>query len=203
MVTPDAAYVRRRSALDWDEQGFPVGDPDPLEDEVADAVEYVQGVTWRKLDDTMPLELERRAARAAWLRTEQQVILRGADMVADVNDEVTQSESAGGASVTKKDPGRRGEQQQINPNGDLARLLWQLMTPEAFAWWRAFLSGQAPPLPASVAMGGFMVLETAWDLVHASPYQDVIDTDVYRSVYFGRPDPGDVPYVPDPLGEVW
>lgn len=205
MDTPTAAYVRARTPrFDWSEVGYPApdGPGDPLDEEVGDAIEYVQNVTWRKLDDTMPVELARSALRAVLLRTQQQVIQADPDMVETANDEVVQSFSAGGYSETRKDPGRRGEQSQVNPNPDLSRLLWLLMTPEAFSWWRAFLSGQAPGLPASVALGGFQVLEVAWDLIHAPPYEDVLP-DQYRSTYFQPVDPGDLPWVPDPYGEQW
>lgn len=202
MDTPDASYVRRRSRYDLSQAGFPspTGNAlDPLEDEVADAVEYVESVTWRKLDATMPDPYARMAARAVWLRVEQQIVTGDPDMVDVVNDEVTQSQSAGGASESRKDPGRRGEQSQINPNPDLARLLWLVMTPEAVAWWKAFLSNQMPAIPLSALQGGFHVTEVAWDLVHAEPYSDVRSG--YHSTYLNPVDPGDLPYVPDPYGE--
>jgi hypothetical protein len=204
MDTPTAAIVRFRTPrYSWSDVDYPPVTPpapDPLDEEVLDAVEYVEAVTWRKLDATMPDAYARMAVRAVVLRTQQQVETASSDMVNTVNDEVTQSQSAGGASESRRDPGRRGEQQQVNPNPDLARLLWLIMTPEAQGWWRAFLTNQMPGLPASVAMGGFhgKLVEVVWDMWHREPYQDVL-TDENRSTYLAPVDPGDLPWVPDPL----
>jgi hypothetical protein len=203
MNPPDATYVRRRSRVDFTSLGFPppptVGDPDPLADEVADAIDYVRTVTWRPLDDTMPVELANMAARAVWLRTEQQVYLADPDASEGANDELTQSFSAGGYSETRRDPTRRGEQRSVNPNPDLDRLLWLVMTDEARAWWRAFLSGQMPPVAIPAGIGN--VSEVAWNWTHFAPYEDVVDGETLRSTYMQPVDPGDLPWVPDPLGD--
>lgn len=201
METPDAAYVRLRSRLNLTDLGFPppeVSSPDPLQEEVADAVEYVENVTWRKLDGTMPDQLARSAAKAVWLRTEQQVVIGEGDMVETANDELVSSFSAGGYSETRKDPGRRGEQTQVSPNPDLSRLLWLVMTPEARLWWRAYLKGE-PMYPPGT---GFNVVEVGWNLRHAAPYADV------QPGYLLPPSYGDLdgggpidpePYI-DPMG---
>lgn len=212
MNTPTAAIVRSRTPrYDWSAVGYPAptaSDTDPLDEGVADAVEYVQGVTWRKLDDTMDPAFERRATRAVILRAQQQVQQEDPDLVETAAEgELVSSFSASGYSETRRaysDFKAANDALLVNRWPALSDLLWAVMTPEAQAWWRAFLKGEMPGLPAAVALGGFSVVETAWDLVHAWPYEDTPPwLDSYRSTYLQPVDPGDLPYVPDPYGETW
>lgn len=206
----DAAYVRSRTQrYDWSLVDFPApegSDPDPLDEEVLDAVEYVEGVTWRKLDDTMPDSLARRAAKAAIMRTQQQVQQEDADQVETASDELTSSFNASGYSENRRafsDYGAANKALLVNKWPALNDLLWAVMTPEARSWWRSFLTGEMPGLPAELATGGFNVLEVAWDAFHAAPYDDVVTESAFRSTYLNPVDPGDLPYVPDPYGEPW
>lgn len=192
----------RAPRFDWAAAGY--ADGASLDEEAADAVEYVQNVTWRKLDDTMPAQFARSAARAVVLRTQQQVQQADADTVEAAADELFTSSSAGGASESRRafsDYKSANEALMVNRWPALNDLLWAVMTAEAQAWWRAFLTNQMPAVPAAVLQGGFMVMEVAWDLVHASPYEDVLPG--YHSTYLAPIDPGDLPYVPDPYGDDW
>jgi hypothetical protein len=199
--TPSGTYVMARAPrFDWAGAGFPDGPS--LDDEVADAVEYVQNVTWRKLDATMPVAFERTAARAVVLRAQQQVQQADADAVEAASDELFTSSSAGGASESRRafsDYKSANEALLVNRWPALNDLLWAAMTSDAQAWWRARLKGEMPPVPADVLAAGFLVTEVAWDWVHASPYEDVLPG--YHSTYLAPVDPGDLPLVLDPLGD--
>lgn len=205
MDTPTGTYVMQRAPrYDWAGAGYPTDDPTSLDEEVLDAVEYVQNVTWRLLDATMPLGLARSAARAVMLRTQQQVSQADPDMVESAADELTSSQSAGGASETKRafsDMKSANEAFLVNKWPALNDLLWAVMTPEARAYWKAFLSGEMPALPPGYLEGGFNVVEVAWDMIHAEPYSDVAPG--YHSTYLNPIDPGDLPYVPDPYGDTY
>lgn len=201
MDTPTGTYVMQRAPrFDWAGAGYTDGPS--LDEEVGDATEYVQNVTWRALDATMPAAFARSAARAVVLRTQQQVTQADPDMVESAADELTSSQSAGGASESKRafsDFKSANEALLVNKWPALNDLLWAVMTPEARLWWKAWLTGEMPPLPPGYLAGGFNVTEVAWDLVHAEPYSDVAPG--YHSTYLNPIDPGDLPYVPDPYGD--
>ena len=199
MDTPDGTYVMRRAPrFDWDSAGYPPDSPETLDDEVGDAVEYVQNVTWRLLDSTMPPAYARSAARAVVLRTQQQVTQADPDQVESAADELVSSQSAGGASETKRAFGdfkAANEALLVNKWPALNDLLWAVMTPEARAYWTAFLKGEMPALPIGFLNGGFNVVEVAWDGWHFGPYSDVTPG------WINRPDAGDLPTQVEPYGD--
>jgi hypothetical protein len=201
MDTPDGTYVVGRAPrFDWAGAGYANGPS--LDEEVGDAVEYVEGVTWRKLDATMPAAYARRAARAVVMRTQQQVTQADPDAVESAADELTSNQGAGGASESRRafsDYKSANEALLVNRWPALNDLLWGVMTPDAQAWWRAFLKGEMPAVPSGYLEGGFNVTEVAWDLVHADPYSDVAPG--YHSTYLAPVDPGDLPLVQDPYGD--
>src|SRR4051794_26933146 len=90
----------RAPRFDWAGAGYPDGPS--LDEEAGDAVEYVEGVTWRKLDASMPTGVERRAARAVVMRVQQQVTQASPDAVESAADELTSNQGAGGASESKR-----------------------------------------------------------------------------------------------------
>jgi hypothetical protein len=164
--------MARAPRFDWGAAGF-TDDGPSLDEEAADAVEYVEGVTWRKLDATMPDAYARRAAKAVVMRTQQQVVQGDPDMVETGADELTSNSSAGGASESRRgfnDYEAANKALLVNRWPALNDLLWQVMTPEAQAWWRAFLTGEMPAVPAAYLEGGFNVVEVAWGAMSYSPY---------------------------------
>jgi hypothetical protein len=194
--TPTGSYVVGRAPrFDWAAAGYPDGPS--LDDEAADAVEYVENITWRKLDESMPAAWARSAARAVVMRTQQQVTQADPDMVESAADELTNSQGAGGASESRRafsDFKSANEALLVNRWPALNDLLWAVMTPEARAWWLAFLKGEMPALPAAFLEGGFNVVQVAWDAAHYAPYENVTPG------YLNPPDPNDLPYVPEPYG---
>jgi hypothetical protein len=175
MDTPTAATVRLRSRLPWADYGIaaPEGPDDPLQEEVADAVEYVEGVTGRKLDGTMPAAYERRAAKDVVMRTEQQVVQAEQGNVESGADELTSSASAGAVSESRRafsDNKAANEAWLVNRWPALNDLLWQVMTPEMRAYWLAYLKGEELIPPG----GGFNVVEVDWSGANRGAVADYI-----------------------------
>jgi hypothetical protein len=130
---------------------------DPLVLEVGLACDYVAWVSGRPLDATMPPALERAAQKAVVLRTIQQVIQESGEQQEDLFAGTTLK----GFSVTgyAEQYVEVGEAEQahrkgmmINPQPELNRLLWMLVTPQQLGWWRAFLSEGGIPAYGVVEM---------------------------------------------------
>lgn len=159
METPTAADVRDWSQLDFGRYGY--SDDTRLGVVVARSVGYVRYVTGQDLAAPTPPEnltadlMEPILQQAIQMRTEQ-IVLQGrrGHLDSAASNEVVSSFSAGSYHETRRDPSRRGEQRSLNTWPALDELLWMLMTPERFAWWWSYISGQ--PLP------DFRIEEVHW-----------------------------------------
>lgn len=157
MDTPDAATVRGASQLNFATLGYPPGaTPDPLEVPVQMAVEYVQEVTGRQLDDSMPDNLDMLALQAVVMRTEQVVYASQADRIEGVTDEGIASFSVPGYSETRRDARSIWKEGLVNPWRMLSDILWLLMTPEKRDEWQAQFDGEDPP--------AFEITEVDWGI---------------------------------------
>jgi hypothetical protein len=161
MDRPDAAAVKAAlPRFDWSGHGF--ADNAELEPVVDAAVAYVESVTWRTLDATMPAGLAPIALRASALRTAQDIVLSEDDYIGTINDDSIQSFSIGPYSETRRDNstlrgGRSPAVERLNPWPQLERLLWLLLSlvpgesnprvEERRDYWRWLASGI--PAPAS------------------------------------------------------
>lgn len=137
--------------------GVAVGQPNAetlLETELARASIYVQFVTGQPALDAdleplqtsagdMPAEGVRTLLRQAiQMRTEQVTFQAQNGYVDDASDDVVTSLSVGSFSQSKAQP-VRGAKPRLNSWEALTDILWLLMTPDRYAWWVAFLSGDA------------------------------------------------------------
>jgi hypothetical protein len=161
MTRPDAAFIRSISQVDFAARGYPEPagtDPDPLQFVVAGANSYVEFITWRLLDASMPTMLEPIAQLAVRMRTEQVVMQGQEDTVETAGDvDLISSFSAGAYSETRKDPERRAEQRALNPWPALNDVLWMLLglvpgednelVDGRRDYWR-YILGMAPNPPA-------------------------------------------------------
>lgn len=182
METPDAAAVRAvLPKFDWEGR---VGDNEALQPLVDEAVAYVQTVTWRNLDSTMPASLASIALRAVALRAAQVAVQSEDDYAGTVNDDSISSFSIGPYSETRRDPSRRGEQKALNVWPALEQALWLLLalTPgevnplvdERHDYWLAQLAGVHAP--------AFSLTEVDWN-------------NRFDGLGWGLPGP--VPFLPD------
>jgi hypothetical protein len=178
MDLPTAETVRLRTPrLDWSAQGYPAdASPDLLEEEVADACEYIVNTTGHTYE-AMPSNLERTALKATIMRTQQQVFQADPDNVESAADELTQSFSAGSYSESRRSFGEvktQNEAGMVNSWPELNRLLWALMTAEKRAYWMGLLSGQGQP--------AYGVVEVDWSSSGASAGDDPLEHGSYSEL---------------------
>jgi hypothetical protein len=114
---------------------------------IARACGYLQAITGRPIDDTMPPNLVTIAQDAVQLRVEQEAMQSQEDYVDTLNDDAIQSFTAGNYSETRKEPGRLRYTgattgiPDINPNAALNMDMWLLMTPDMQEYWRYVIQG--------------------------------------------------------------
>lgn len=159
MQRPTAPFIRSiLPKAPWQAFGFaaPAEAPenpadDPLDFQVQLAADYVEWVTGRPQDDTMPPQLVRTAQMADALRVVQQLSDTGRDQIdAYAESDVLASFSADGYSETYRDTGVSAKAMMdgrlVNPWPPLNRLLWMLMTPERMVYWIGYLEGGGVPM---------------------------------------------------------
>jgi hypothetical protein len=131
MTRPDSALIREQSKVDFAARGYPApsaGSPDPLEVVVDQAIAYIEFVTWRKLDSSMPASIEPLATQAARMRTEQIVMQAQEDTVETAGDvDLISSFGAGSYTETRKDTTKPSTPGVLNPWPALNELLWMLL----------------------------------------------------------------------------
>jgi hypothetical protein len=109
--------------------------------------------------------------QAIQMRTEQIILQGRADYIESAaENDVIQSFSAGLYSESRRDPARASKTTSINSWPALNELLWMLMTPERYAWWYSYVTGEAPADFAVVAVdwntyGGALQWFEPWDTV--------------------------------------
>lgn len=177
MTTPTAADIRSWSKLDFDSLTY--SDDSDLQRVLDQAISYVEFVTGRRADPSLPSELEGLMRQALQMRTEQVVYQAQADAIETASDDTLQSFSAGGYSETRHDATRRGESKMLNPWQALNDILWMLMTDDKLDYWNYRLAGLNAP--------AWSVTEVDWSLRWAG------------DAAFGDPFPaigafGDIPY---------
>lgn len=158
MDRPDATLIRSiLPKAPWATFGFAAPDPappdphdDPMDFQVQLAADYVEWVTGRPQDATMPDPLMRTAQMADALRVVQQLSDAGRDQIdAYAESDVLASFSADGYSETYRDTGVSAKAMMdgrlVNPWPPLNRLLWMLMTPARLVYWMGFLEGGGIP----------------------------------------------------------
>lgn len=164
MDTPDVEAITTWSKVPFDTLDAPFSEDD-LEVALARAIGYVQFVTGRKLDSTMPDEFARLAEQATQMRVEQVVYQSQPDYSETGSDDQISTFSAGNYSETRRAPGERAKAEPgrippINSWPALNELLWMLCTDEKQDYWVAqFAEG----LPA------FATTEVDWQDYIAMP----------------------------------
>jgi hypothetical protein len=166
MNPPTAIDIRNWTQLNLARYGY--ADDAKLQPVVDRAIGYILVMTGQTLPDLDPsasptasaAHLEPLMQQAIQMRVEQ-VLLQGrpGHVNSAADNEVVQSFSAGSYSESRRAgqgfSSRTGAAERgINTWPALEELLWMLMTPERFAYWWAFTSGQ--PMP------DFTVEEVNW-----------------------------------------
>lgn len=172
MDVPTASDVRAWAPPDfpWATLGFPDpadGQPDPLQKRVDWARGYIEGTTWRPfstiqppgvggnlptIEDT-PIDLTMMAEQALVLATLQIVARQSKGyFTATVLQDYIRSFTAGSYSETRESAenvinsrGGSVENPLVNSWRELSDLLYLLMTPDAYAYWRYRLTGISAP----------------------------------------------------------
>jgi hypothetical protein len=150
---PDAAAIRSLSKVDFAALGFT--DDTELQQVVDQALSYIEWVTARTYDATMPPPLAPVALQAARMRTEQIAFQAQEDYAETAADDVVSSMSVGSYSETRTDPNRRGEKRSLNSWPALTELLWLLLGTSAVYpndlvdaqrdYWNSLLNGVNAP----------------------------------------------------------
>ena len=147
MERPDAAAVKTvLPMVDWAALGYPTDEA--LGPVVEMANEYVEAVTGRPLDASMPSSLDTLALQAVALRTAQLTYMFSADMIESGADAGIQSFTVPGYSETRREPTSWWKAGYVNPWAALDELLWLLMTPEKRDEWEENMSEDGIPTPA-------------------------------------------------------
>lgn len=148
----------------------PCKEPGAIPDDDADlqflldrAIAYLEAITCRAFDDTMPKKLVPIAQEAVWLRIQQLIFWSDPDYAETMNDNMIQSFTAGNYSETRRDPRTRFPGvatglPQINPNDWLNWDIWLIATPECRDKWSITLLGQE----AVAQIPSFEVTEADW-----------------------------------------
>lgn len=188
MDTPTGSDIRAWSPPDfpWDQLGWPAptgSDPDPLDKRVEWAIGYIENTTWRPLSTIVPpdqagnlptvetgapLNLVPIAEQAVALRTLQLVAQQTKKyLTATVMQDYIQSFTAGSYSEQRssvenvlRSRGGSVENPAVNRWRDLSDLLYLLMTPDAYDYWRFRLTGVNPPAGGFVAQDWGALPET-------------------------------------------
>lgn len=164
MDTPDVEAITTWSKVPFDSLDQPFSDDD-LEVALARSIGYIQFVTGRMLDDSMPAEFEALAQQATQMRVEQLAYQAQPDYTETGTDDQVANFSAGNYSETRRSPGDRAKAEPgrippINSWPALNELLWMLCTPDKQNYWQEqFAEG----IPA------FEVTEMDWQDYIAMP----------------------------------
>lgn len=127
MDTPTAEVINDLSRVDFEALEEPFAVPDELQPVVDQANAYVQLITSRRFDSSMPALFEPIALAAVRMRTEQIAYQAQPDYVETVNDDAVQSFSAGSYSETRTDLRNRSEHKALNTWPALNDALWMLL----------------------------------------------------------------------------
>lgn len=162
MDRPDAAAILKLSKVDFDALGY--GDEGDMQVIVDQADAYVEFVTARGLDSSMPSQLASIATQTCRMRTEQIAFQAQEDYIEGAADDIVGSFTAGSYSETRHDPTRRGETKALNSWPALSDLLWLLLgttsslpndaVDERREYWMMMLMNIFAP--------AFAVTEVAW-----------------------------------------
>lgn len=127
------------------------------------AVNFVEGVTGRKLDASMPTEFDEIALAVVQRLTEVSFYQSSPDFIETISDfGIIASFSAGNYSETRRGLDELRKSGMVVPDPYLNSLLWGLMTPDKQDEWIAWTTGK--PLP------DFEVTEIAWNADAGSSY---------------------------------
>lgn len=187
MDAPTAANIRSWAPSDFPfaDLGWPApsgSDPDPLQKRVDWSVGYVENTTWRPISTIVPpgeqgnlpmietggpLNLVPVAEQAVALAVLQMLARQSKKhFTATVMQDYIQSFTAGSYSETRasaenviRSRGGSVENPLVNSWRELSDLLYLLMTPDAYAYWRFRLTGVAAPAVGFATMPGGMVGE--------------------------------------------
>ena len=144
MDRPDAAAVKLvLPTVPWAELGFT--DDAVLDPLVEMANAYVEAVTGRLLDASMPTTLDDLALQAVALRTAQNIYDFQGDRIEDLTDAGIVSFSVPGYSETRRDPTSTFKASMINSWPMLNELLWLLATDEMRDEWLETFAGGVRP----------------------------------------------------------
>jgi hypothetical protein len=162
VLPPTVADIEAWSRLDFSSLDAPFTDAD-LQIRLDRTVAYLEATTGRLWDDTMPPPLLPIAQEATQLRIEQICLQEQEDYAETVNDDQTQSFTAGNYSESRRSPrdrytGLTTGLPEINSNPWLNRDIWLLCTDDMRMYWTATLQGQA----AVSLIPSFAVTEADW-----------------------------------------
>ena len=160
-LPPTVQDIKAWSRLDFAELDEPFSDAD-LRIRLDRAVAYLEAMTGRTFDATMPPYLVPIAQEAVQLRVEQMAWQEQPDYQETANDDQIQSFSAGGYSETRRVirtyAGAEHGLPEMNPNAWLNRDIWLLCTEAMRTYWVETLMGAA----MAAQIPSFAVTEADW-----------------------------------------
>lgn len=160
-LPPSVADIKAWSRLDFADLDAPFSDDD-LQVRLERALAYLETVTGRAIDATMPRLLVPIAQEAVQLRVEQMAFQEQEDYAETANDDMVQSFSAGNYTesrrVVRTYSGAETGLPEINSQPWLNRDIWLLCTDDMRAYWTETLMGAA----AAASIPSFEVTEADW-----------------------------------------
>jgi len=160
-LPPTVAEIKRWSRRRFEDYDEPFDDAD-IQVRLERSVAYLEAVTGRKWDETMPKRLIFIAQEATQLRVEQMAFQEQDDYHETTNDDQIQSFTAGGYSesrpIVRTYAGSESGFPEINSNSWLNKDIWLLCTDDMRTYWVETLQGAT----AAANIPSFAVTEADW-----------------------------------------
>lgn len=161
MTRPTAADIREWSKVDFDSLGY--ADDGDLQLVIDRAADYIEWMTGRAMDDTLPTQYERVMAQAVQYKTEDMAFIDQPENVETIGDfMLISSFSAGSYSETRRSLDELAKAKMIDADPRLNSLLFGCMTDDKRDFWQDWLNAVNSP--------AFEVTEVDWSLTHLGSY---------------------------------
>jgi hypothetical protein len=158
---PTAADIREWSKVDFDSLTY--SDDADLQLVIDRAGDYIEWMTGRTMDDTMPTQFERGFNQAVQYKTEDYAYIDQPENVETIGDfMLISSFSAGSYSETRRSLDELAKARMIDADPRLNSLMWGLMTDDKRDFWNDWLNTVNSP--------AFEVTEVDWSLTHLGSY---------------------------------
>jgi hypothetical protein len=161
VIRPTAEEIRQWSKVDFDSLTY--SDDADLQLVIERACDYMEWMTGRAIDDTLPTQYDRVMAQAVQYKTEDMAHIDQPENVETIGDfMLISSFSAGSYSETRRSLDELAKAKLVDADPRLSSLLWGLMTDDKRDFWTDWINTVNSP--------AFEVTEVDWSLTHLGSY---------------------------------